>query len=402
MIISHNLAALNTNNRLRNNNRLLTNSLEKLSSGLRINKAADDAAGLTISEKMRAQIRGLEQAKRNIQDGISLIQTAEGALGSIHDILQRMNELAVQAANGTYTDDDRKRVQDEFEELKKEIDNIAKNTEFNGVKLLDGSISGKIRITGSYIGVWGFGQNPTQGERWGVGSFPYHSTFEFSSGSSVWIPTEIKSNINETLLELKKNFYKVKNNEIIYGTANTLIQNHNMEMYVYGNTVIVTSASDFTLTGDSYLIDAKYLTGNPATYDISIEDTLIKIQTGPNSGQFNSIAINDAQTAALKIDDISLSSQKNVQDSLRKIEQAINYISTERSKLGAYQNRLEYAMNNVANYAENLTAAESRIRDIDMAKEMMVMIKQNILMQSSQAMLAQANQLPNGVLNLLK
>lgn len=405
MIISHNLMSLNTNNKLKKNQRISNGAVEKLSSGFRINKAADDAAGLSISENMRAQIRGLEQAKRNIQDGISLIQTAEGALGVVHDILQRMNELAVQSLNGTYGYDDRNRMQEEIEELKKEINNIADNTEFNGIKLLNGSIAGKIRITAPYIGVWVYGQNPSQGERWGLSSYPNHATFEFvppTNPSSSWISTEIKNNIKDSLLELKNNFYKIKSDEIIYGTANIVIQDLDMEMYVYGNTVIVTSNSDFSLTGDTSVIDADYLSGNPATYELNIDESQLNVQVGENSGQSMPIVINDVRTSALRIDDINIAKHRIDQNSLKKISEAINYVSTERAKLGAYQNRLEYTMDSVTNYTENLTVAESRIRDADMAKEMMSLIKQNILAQATQTMLAQANQFPNSVLNLLK
>jgi len=404
VIISHNLAALHAFHRLRINNRSAANNLEKLSSGFRINKAADDAAGLAISEKMRAHIRGLAQATRNIQDGISLVQTAEGALGTIHDILQRMSELAVQSANGTYSDSDRQRIQEEVEELKQEIDNIATNTEFNGIKLLDGSVAGKIKITAPYIGVWVFGQNPTHGQRWGVGSYPNSAPFEFVSpaSSSVWIPTEIKGSIHETLLEMKRNFDKLKHNEITYGTANTLIQNHEMDMHVYGNTVIITARSDFTLTGDTYLQDAEYLTGSPATYEVTAAESTIQIQAGPQAGQTISIGIHDVQTTALQIADISLATQTTAEDAVRKIAQAIDYVSTERSKLGAWQNRLENALHNAAIYAENLTAAESRIRDADMAKQLMEWTKQTMFIHVSQAMLAQANQIPNQILALLK
>lgn len=277
MIINHNIAALNTLNRLNYATNAQSKSMEKLSSGLRINRAGDDAAGLAISEKMRAQIRGLDQASRNAQDGISLIQTAEGALNETHSILQRMRELAVQSANDTNTDTDRDELQKEVNQLAQEITRIAKNTEFNTQKLLDGSLSG----TGL--------------------------TFQIGANSGQTINLQI-------------------------------------------------GAMDAT------------------TLQVSGVSGGIDIST-------------DAATATAAI---------------ATIDKAIEKVSAERSKLGAYQNRLEHTINNLSTSSENLTAAESRIRDVDMAKEMMEQTKNSILAQAAQAMLAQANQQPQGVLQLLR
>lgn len=368
---------------------------------------------------MREQIRGLEQAKRNIQDGISLIQTAEGALGSIHDILQRMNELAVQAANGTYSDDDRKRIQGEFVELKSEIDNIAKNTEFNGVKLLKKSEATEEVATVSVISL-------------GAGK------------SRVEINTPLGQTPEETADNLVEAFYAVKNGLI--GDSESLrvasefeVLKQNTSQVLIGNIdgkgYLVGTYNTFTNSGSTAFLGLGFITIGSNTYsgfrvtdqvtkydsigcvDIggSPGDSLIfqfngpknsnptlTLQIGANSGQTLSIELTDGGTTSLGIDDTSVITISKAESSISKINSAIQTISSKRSKFGAYQNRLEHAMNNVSTYTENLTAAESRIRDIDMAKEMMVMIKQNILMQSSQAMLAQANQLPNGVLNLLK
>ncbi|MED1873005.1 flagellin Hag [Brevibacillus borstelensis] len=270
MIINHNVTALNTYNKLTINNAGSAKSMEKLSSGLRINRAGDDAAGLAISEKMRAQIRGLDQASRNAQDGISLIQTAEGALNETTEILQRMRELAVQANNGTYTTSDRKKLGAEVTQLENEINRIASQTEFNTKKLLTGGLK-------------------------------------------------------------------------------------------------------------------------------------VKFQVGANSGQVISVSIN--QMDATKLGVLSLGSKfsaGNLDSTIQKINDAINTVSEERANLGAYQNRLEHTINNLNTSSENLTAAESRIRDVDMAREMMKFTKDNILSQAAQAMLAQANQMPQGVLQLLR
>ncbi|CVM68366.1 flagellin Hag [Bacillus stratosphericus] len=277
MRINHNIAALNTLNRLSANNGASQKNMEKLSSGLKINRAGDDAAGLAISEKMRGQIRGLEMASKNAQDGISLIQTAEGALTETHSILQRVRELTVQAGN-TGTQDattDLKAIQDEIDNLLDEVDGISERTAFNGKKLLDG-----------------------------------------------------------------------------------------------------TATTGFTF------------------------------QIGANKSQQLDVTIGDMSTdglAMLKADYVvTVATKANTDALLDKVDAAINTVSSERGKLGAVQNRLEHTINNLGASGENLTAAESRIRDVDMAKEMSEFTKNNILSQASQAMLAQANQQPQNVLQLLR
>mgnify|MGYP000141200459 FL=1 len=270
MRINHNIASLNTYRQLTINNNAGSKSLEKLSSGYRINRAGDDAAGLAISEKMRGQIRGLNQAERNAQDAISLIQTAEGALNEVHSILQRMRELAVQSASDTNTNDDRGELQKEIKQLLEEIDRISDNTEFNTMKLLDGSFEDKV------------------------------------------------------------------------------------------------------------------------------------FQVGANEGQEVTLSIGSMKASDLNIDDIDLSTQTGASSAISTIDQALKDVSSERAKLGAMQNRLEHTINNLSTTAENLTASESRIRDVDMAKEMMEFTKNSILQQAATAMLAQANQQPQGVLQLLQ
>ncbi|MBU5591099.1 flagellin [Clostridium sp. MSJ-4] len=274
MIINHNLNAMNAHRNMGINIGNSAKAMEKLSSGLRINRAGDDAAGLSISEKMRAQIRGLNQASRNAQDGISLIQTAEGALNETHSILQRMRELSVQAANDTNVTVDRDAIKEEIDSLNKEIDRIAKTTQFNEKNLLTGSL----KATGA------------------------------------------------------------------------------------------------------------------------------KLQIGANNSADLTLEINIATmgAAALKVDAIDVSSNGVATKAISSVNEAIKSVSTQRSKLGAYQNRLEHTIANLDNASENLQAAESRVRDVDMAKEMMSFSKNNILQQAAQAMLAQANQQPQGVLQLLR
>ncbi|WP_442602612.1 flagellin Hag [Paenibacillus sp. KN14-4R] len=282
MIINHNLAAMNTHRQMGINTGSSAKNIEKLSSGLKINRAGDDAAGLAISEKMRGQIRGLDMASKNAQDGISLIQTAEGALNETHSILQRMRELAVQSANDTNVTTDRTALQDEVNQLAKEINRIANTTEFNTQKILDGSKSGATKGLVFHIG------------------------------------------------------------------AN--------------------SSQSITL----------------------------------NIGAMDAKTLNVATTKTESAAGIDITKQTAANSAITKINSALTTVSTQRSKLGAVQNRLEHTINNLGASSENLSAAESRIRDVDMAKEMMQFTKNNILTQASQAMLAQANQQPQGVLQLLR
>lgn len=283
MIINHNMSAVNANRQMAANQSATAKSTEKLSSGLRINRAGDDAAGLSISEKMRAQISGLDQASRNAQDGISLIQTAEGALNETHSILQRMRELATQASNDTNTTEDREAIQEEANQLAKEINRIATTTQFNEQNLLD--------TTGGATGKFTF---------------------------------QIGANEEQTI--------------------------------------------DLTISN---------MTGK----------TGLKIAT-----------TDDEATKAIDISSDSATATA----SITTINDAIKTVSAERSKLGATQNRLEHTINNLGTSSENLTSAESRVRDVDMAEEMMEFTKNNVLSQASQAMLAQAKALPNQVLSLLQ
>ena len=295
MRINHNISALNTYRQLSANTTNTSKSLEKLSSGLRVNRAGDDAAGLAISEKMRGQIRGLDQASRNASDGISLIQTAEGGLNETHSILQRMRELAVQSSTDTNTVSDRQELQKEVDQLSKEITRISKDTEFNTQKLLDGSYASK--------------------------------KFHIGANSDQSVSLSIA------------------------------------DMQASALTVNAQTADGFTAASHSGI----------------------------------AISTDGAASAAA-----AASGQANANAAIKIIDTAINTVSTERAKLGAMQNRLEHTINNLSTTSENLTASESRIRDVDMAQEMMNFTKNNILSQASQAMLAQANQQPQGVLQLLQ
>ncbi|RTE07906.1 flagellin [Paenibacillus whitsoniae] len=534
MRINHNIAAANTHRQLTGNTAAASKSLEKLSSGLRINRAGDDAAGLAISEKMRAQIRGLDMAAKNAQDGISLIQTAEGALNETHSILQRMRELADQSANGTNTADDRAALQEEVKQLKDEIDRIGNTTEFNTQKLLNGNLKSAgganvaadattsaviaklsgalstgaavinqnasstvfqqetISIDGTDIKIdW---QNLSTAEK-GI-----LSGMTTSSASRNAAADLIVSKINEAIdksgsnvahitgyvdstghLNLKSGSEGIDSKittttsvtngvltNAIGATATTGSTKYNgtttagvaVDMQIGGQqlqvTMPVATAGDDMATVAANLqaaiktaVDARntangvtagqkgYIdevvvnatkdgrlevlsnsgpitfsdrTGTTDVQNLGLSQAQtesssgggVTFQIGANRGQTISFGIGDMRSAALGISGVDIGSATSASQALDTLDSAIKNVSSQRSKMGAVQNRLEHTINNLQTASENLTAAESRIRDVDMAKEMMDFTKSNILSQAAQAMLAQANQQPQGVLQLLR
>jgi|HigsolmetaGSP11D_1036233.scaffolds.fasta_scaffold09770_1 flagellin len=460
MIINHNISALNTYRQLTVNNTAVGKALEKLSSGLRINRAGDDAAGLAISEKMRGQIRGLEMASKNAQDGISLIQTAEGALNETHSILQRMRELAVQAANDTNTADDRAELQKEIDQLVEEIDRIANTTEFNTRKLLTGEIgirtsdsqnitqlsmssetkAGTLTFTAD--GTMATAAKVTLNISAGVTQVDTSDTLTvIANGKTYNIATSAGQSFDDLAKQMSSIIDGVKvtwdatNYDLVFETvdanadmslsvaettANALDGSSDFTTAVtdtgtnasglaaagatfsyYGNQVTVTSGNfkglTFTLKADPGSTTTATVTGST----ITVSDSLT-MQIGANEGQEMSININAMDASNLGVANVNVTSAESAKQAITDIDSAIKSVSGERAKLGAYQNRLEHTINNLGTSAENLTAAESRIRDVDMAKEMMEFTKQNILTQAAQAMLAQANQQPQGVLQLLR
>ena len=378
MIINNNIPALNTHRMLTMNNTNAQKAMEKLSSGLRINRAGDDAAGLAISEKMRGQIRGLNMASKNAQDGISLIQTAEGALNETHSILQRMRELAVQAAKDRNTDADRFELQKEINQLTEELTRIGDTTEFNTKSLLDGTFEG---------------------------------TFHIGANEGQNISLNIADMRAETLNVVADTAKAVAN----AGSTNMDSDNNNGLENLIGGTYYAEVAEDGTVslkTADGIEIGTGTLAAGGTSVDISITDTdyLVDdsnatVTLGINDTGDGSTAATDAGTITINVleegQGISVMTQDDADSAVTTIQSALDRVSAERSKLGAYQNRLEHTINNLGTSAENLQAAESRIRDVDMAREMMEFTKNNILSQASQAMLAQANQMPQAVLQLL-
>ncbi|WFR64340.1 flagellin [Paenibacillus amylolyticus] len=569
MIINHNIAALNTHRQLSANTANTNKNIEKLSSGLRINRAGDDAAGLAISEKMRGQIRGLDQASRNAQDGISLIQTAEGALNETHSILQRMRELSNQSANGTNTDSDRQALQDEMNQLTSEINRIGNTTEFNTQKLLNGGIGSgdnakltqatKATIAGTQAFTGGdtTGQtasitvdgktfdlsellnkdhsattkadfadalkNVTSGGvklsdlvdvdssgaalKFTAKSAGATSTLELKVGTGddaaaqlLGYATEAAANavgkvkgdpatVERSGLQAGTDLTAVATNPSIASNASLkftvgtdseveVVLNSGKDAKVYDtknadanvakaamddlvkdlNAALQSAGLDSKVTASlSKDNEIQFLSetgkdisiaagaggaltelGFAGTETVKNVEQVVgagaqgvgfstKFQIGANTGQSMSLTINDVRSAALGItgnagqagftkensvtngtNDIkaeaalNISTREDASKAIDILDKATSLVSSERAKLGAVQNRLEHTINNLGTASENLTAAESRIRDVDMAKEMMSQTKNNILAQAAQAMLAQANQQPQGVLQLLR
>ena len=360
MVVQHNLTAMNSNRMLNVNTKTQAKSTEKLSSGFKINRAADDAAGLSISEKMRKQIRGLTQASANAQDGISAVQTAEGALNEVQDMLQRMNELAVKSANGTNSTDDRTYIQNEIDQLVSEIDRVAETTKFNETYLLKGDAAGTK-----------------------VKQITY--TAGFDGG-------------------------KVTNEEAVYYDANgnwisqNALANH---VGTDGNT-LDDSLYTYTKSTDTYTKVNKGVAADKVTVESTatgMASLTLKLHVGADATTNNQISVDLASMSAkgIGVDGIKVdgADDKNALAAIETIKAAIQKISTQRSSLGAVQNRLDHTINNLDNVVENTTSAESSIRDTDMATEMVRYSNNNILAQAGQAMLAQANQSNQGVLSLL-
>jgi len=512
MRIQHNIAALNSYRNLTGNNSAVSKNLEKLSSGYRINRAGDDAAGLAISEKMRAQITGLNTAQKNAQDGVSLVQTAEGAMTEVHSMLNRMVELADQSANGTYADEvDRENLQKEISSLKEEINRIADSTNFNGINLLDGSLStGKLpTFTGldgltktdiaatansTELTITGGAAAPNKGE-----VFSLTVNYTDANGMTKEKKIELTAENATTLKDTAGNSYTVSANidkaemaaafvgainsdselSSIFsasnkgekltltsketGSASKIVMNKVDSNYKGTSAAVVATSKKgenakveydfktmekdkvFTVNGEKFVFatvgkqfdsDVNVLEtkgtnpdadevgkmagmianklglsdeqvkddGTKITFSASAGNGGLTLQIGDTADKFNqmTVSVGDMHAKALGISDVDISTQAGAKAAVDKIKSAINSVSSTRGDLGAIQNRLEHTINNLSVSAENMTAAESRIRDVDMANEMMAYTKNNILVQSSQAMLAQANQLPQGVLQLLQ
>ena len=465
MVVQHNLTAMNSNRMLGLTTASQAKSTEKLSSGYKINRAADDAAGLSISEKMRKQIRGLTQASSNAQDGISSVQTAEGALNEVQDMLQRMNELAVKSANGTNSEDDRSYIQNEIDQLTTEIDRVAETTKFNETYLLKGDKNAEAKNIYSYGNFTNTAATVTNPDTAGA-------TTGAKMTVTITAPTTAKQADlqNEVLKALKdtgatatvaktettakftlagytvdtdgiikdkdgnSSGVKIANNEAITAKAtndrsdnfkitsiDTAAVSGPAQYYDKDGNKIAANALSNYVTGDDgnisqiagkKLYDAA---GNEVTLDAdaikSEDDALVgaltlTLHVGADATSNNQISVSlDTMSAkglgvaGLKVDG---SDDTNALNAIDTIKEAIQKVSTQRSALGAVQNRLEHTINNLDNVVENTTSAESQIRDTDMATEMVKYSNNNILAQAGQAMLAQSNQSNQGVLSLLQ
>jgi flagellin len=388
MRINNNIMAMNAHRQLGVNQANSSKSMERLSSGMRINRAGDDAAGLAISEKMRGQIRGLKQAQRNAQDGISLIQTAEGALNEIHAILQRMRELAVQSSTDTNTPEDRLEIQKEIDQLATEITRISTDTEFNTQNLLGGEFKAKFHI----------GANKGQNVDLAINAMDADALKvqgEVYTAESGIAGLQFLNRTGEGF-----DFEVVLNTEYGKGTF-AEIDEASGKITVTLNTK-EGEGGESNAASDATLADVK-----AALESVAGEAGFQLVVADDFNGEAEAETV-DGTTLTFEIDEdasksvgINVSSQTAADAAITTINDALETVSAERSKLGAMQNRLEHTIANLGTSAENLQAAESRIRDLDMAEEIMAFTKNNILQQAATAMLAQANMAPQSVLQLL-
>ena len=434
MVVQHNMQAANANRMLNITTNAQSKSTEKLSSGYRINRAADDAAGLSISEKMRKQIRGLDQASTNAQDGISCVQTAEGALTEVHSMLQRMNELSVQAGNGTMSQDDRQNIQDEIDQLVTEIDRVSETTKFNETYLLkgDGETNGNQRV---------FAENDVIGKIDGITVAAKGNTAaKLTDNADITLGTvqvESSDNANFTIAAgdqtKAENVTKItsdgtnatvtlKDGTTVTDIAANIKTTYGIEAKAAGSATIsktlkaetANAAITGTYTGNlddkavGATVTAKLAISATGTSALS-NDTkalVLSFQVGAETSKENKIDVTmesmSAKSIGVKGIKVTGKDSTNADVAVNTVSAAIKKVSSQRSALGAVQNRLEHTINNLDNVVENTETAESRIRDTDMAEEMVNYSKNNILAQAGQSMLAQANQSNQGVLSLLQ
>ena len=404
MVVQHNLQAMNANRMLNVTTGQQAKSTEKLSSGYRINRAADDAAGLTISEKMRKQIKGLDQASTNAQDGVSAVQTAEGALTEVHSMLQRMNELAVQSANGTNAQSDRQAIQDEIDQLATEIDRVSETTKFNEIYLLKGDTKTASKanfMKSTYV----MGKDLfAKGGKTKLSADQLKE--ELAKGNKVYTVAEanVGDQTDANIAEAGKDYvyatklYDVNGKEV---SAEQIANSKNADGKTAATNYYVSDKGDVANAIKITTADAK--TKNIEPFDVNGELSF-NLHVGADSAADNKIAvkIESMSAAGIGVNGLKVDTEDDATAAIDRIAEAVAKVSSQRSALGAVQNRLEHTIDNLDNVVENTTAAESRIRDTDMAEEMVNYSKNNILAQAGQSMLAQANQSTQGVLSLLQ
>lgn len=370
MRINYNVSAMISNNALSNSENLLTKSLERLSSGLKINHAKDNPAGLATAKRMNAQLTGLSKAKENANDGISVIETADGAMTEVHEMLQRLNELAVKSSTGTLSDDDRKMIQQEAEQLCSEIDRISDTVEFDTQKLLNGEFDLKAYTTEETMKVSTYSDKVAKGQ------------YELKN---VAIMLDADGNVDSFQADFAGKF-----------PADVKVDK------IEDNQVYLKASNGFEMTLDLSRAAAE---GKTNLGDVDIDATGIgamRLQIGSNEGQVLEIQIPSVGIKQMGLENLDLSTKEGAQAAIEKISGAISYVSSVRSQIGAYQNRLESTVNSLDITNENMTSAYSRIMDVDMAEEMTSYTTYQILAQAGTSMLAQANERPSQVLQLLQ
>ena len=395
MVVQHNLTAMNSNRQLGVTTSAQAKSAEKLSSGYRINRAGDDAAGLKISEKMRSQVRGLNRASTNAQDGVSLIQTAEGALNEAHSILQRMNELAVQGANDTNENIDREAINEELDALTTELDRISSTTQFNKQNLLDGSFKNKKLQVGA---------NADQNIEISIGSMNA-KTLGLKDVSGT-IEKTAQEGVNPVAIKYQGMSYTYRpKSSLDQNTANAISVFKKQLSGKYTSANYAAQFENGTVFYKSLVNDKTYSTVSKAVAgDVSAAKQAMSADVKKNINTYlqTSAVTANALSSYTQNGNARVDTYEMANNSITAIQDAINKVSSQRSALGALQNRLEHTIANLDNVAENTQAAESRIRDTDMASEMVEYSKNNILAQAGQSMLAQSNQSTQGVLSLLQ
>ena len=450
MVVQHNLTAMNANRMLGVTTSAQAKSTEKLSSGYKINRAADDAAGLSISEKMRKQIRGLSQASSNAQDGISCVQTAEGALTEVHSMLQRMNELAVQAGNGTMSEDDRQNIQDEIDQLTSEIDRVSETTKFNETYLLKGNgtetrqkevaatamtatyktpVTSTVALTATNApNTW-----YAKGSATALTADQILERLEVDANGNVAIKdgmemySEAANTTDQYGAQTKDKIVALTTVKQSYGVASTAlyadargttaVKDEDLKNYFNEDGTVKQSLYKKTTVANATFKEigaeqiANYVTVTAAKDKTTVEyeavkDLVLSFQVGADTTANNKISVSmqsmSAESIGVKGISVTGDDSTNADAAVDTIGEAIKKVSSQRSALGAVQNRLEHTIANLDNIVENTTAAESAIRDTDMAEEMVAYSKNSILTQAGQSMLAQANQSNQGVLSLLQ
>ncbi len=410
MVVQHNLTAMNSNRMLGLTTKTQAKSTEKLSSGYKINRAADDAAGLSISEKMRKQIRGLTQASSNAQDGISAVQTAEGALNEVQDMLQRMNELAVKSANGTNSADDRQYIQDEIDQLTTEIDRVSETTKFNEAYLLKGDSTTTDKATFIQSGYAVAKDLYAEGSDAALTTAQLKEALE--KGQKIYTDTAANGQTDDKIAKANRDYayvtklYDKDGKEV---SAENVLAGKNADGTTAAQKYYTSDAGETGNTNNANVAiavaDAKKTDGTGYLEQFDVNGKLsFNLHVGADSSSNNKIGveISSMSAAGIGVKNLKVDTEYDATAAVDRISAAIQKVSTQRSALGAVQNRLEHTINNFDNVVENTTSAESQIRDTDMATEMVKYSNNNILAQAGQAMLAQSNQANQGVLSLLQ